>query len=177
VKLKAAAIVVVFLGMLGEASFAHHVVARDGNDTGGSLDVGNAKVRGRQPHKMFVSTRKGWTARKIFDRGYFLVYLDTFGNERFDYYILIRAERKRLKGSLWRDLRVKSDKFVSRTKVRKPRRRTVRTGLPFNEMKTRARRWSYRWLVRTLYTGPGACRNVCIDRVPNNRAVVEPFAP
>ncbi len=156
---------------------ANHVVVRDRDDTPGRLDVRRAEPTGVSPHKMTIKTHNAWGVNDIFDRGYLLVYLDTFGGNRFDYFILLRPERGNMRGNVWRDVKNGNDRQIARTKVGRANRRTIRTTVPLRKMRIPATQVDYRWHVRTIYAKRGCYRAVCIDRAPNSESVVEPLVP
>ncbi len=62
-----------------------------------------------------IITFHDWSVERIFDRGYFLIRLDTFGGERYDYYALARSTGFRMKATLVRDRRSKPDFKVARS--------------------------------------------------------------
>ena len=70
---------------------ARHLDVQDPNDTRGLLDVRRVQVVGTDRPRFTVLTFGRWTTADIYDRGFLLVYLDTFGDERFDYYALLRS--------------------------------------------------------------------------------------
>jgi hypothetical protein len=176
---KVLAVVVAALATLTLAlpASAVHTEVRDGDDTPGKLDLRRVEMRQGPPRKWVLKTHGGFHAGEIFDKGYLLVYFDTFGTKRFDYYVLLRPTRSRIKGSLWKDAKSpNNDVFLSNTRVRKPNKRTVSTTVPFRKMRTPDGRLTYRWHARTIYTGP-KCRRVCIDRAPDNSSIHEPYVP
>lgn len=157
---------------------ATHTRVRDGNDTQGALDVRMARMKRDHPPRFLVRTFSGWSARGIWDRGYILIYFDTFGylkgrKARFDYYGLIRSNGRSLAGELYRDRRQTRDRRIGRFKARKLDRRTVKATIAVRDkMRIGDNRDRFRWYVKTLYTSR-SCKRVCIDRAPDARSVTE----
>ena len=152
---------------------ATHQDLGDRNDTRGTLDLRAVSSSGgiEYPRWTFRTFEK-WRAAEIFDRGFFVLQFDTFGDTHFDYYALLRSEGGRLKGSLHRDFVRRRDERVSGLNLSRPGRSSVRVRVPLKKMKF-GERFDYRWVSQSLWTGP-KCRNVCIDRAPDRGAVVEP---
>lgn len=155
-------------------AWANHVDVRDRNDTSGVLDVSRVEVKGSDRPAWHIVTFNEWTVRRIFDTGFVLIRLDTFGSERYDYYGLVRSDGDRLKGTLVRDRARKRDFNVSRIRVRRPTRSSVQVRIPLARMRIGADRLSYTWQVQTLFSSDN-CRRVCIDDVPDRRGVTEPL--
>lgn len=173
----AASLTAATLLALAPSAGANHTVVKDNDDTPGRLDVRRVEVVGSQPRKWVIKTHNAWRVRGIFDKGYLLVYLDTFGGNRFDYYVLLRPERKKMKGGVWRDVKNGNDFPVAPTKVNRPNQRTVRTTVPFRKLRVPDTQLDYRWHVRTIYAKRGCYRAVCMDRAPQFKSILEPLIP
>ena len=178
----ALAVAVLVMSVAPIHASAHHHDPRDANDTRGLLDIRHVDTFGR-PRPGFrpvfhVRTFSRWARKDIEDRGFFIVALDTSGNKRPDYYALVRSAFRRrgaprLRASLWRDRRAsKSDRRVATLHAKRANRRALSVRIPFSEMRRHKRR-HYRWFVKTLFTSR-KCKKVCMDRVPNHGAFVEP---
>jgi hypothetical protein len=156
---------------------AHHDDPRDPNDTRGPLDVKRIDVDRRRTPRFEVITWRGWTARQIWDHGFGLVRLDTFGSSRFDYYALVRSTGSRLRGDLFRDRARGSDRRLFALRTSKASRRSFRVRIPLERLRMPRSRAVYRWEVQTLFVG-SRCRRTCFDFVPNQGSVRErnPFA-
>jgi hypothetical protein len=166
----AATTALVFMVLAG----ASHRDLRDGNDTRGSLDVRKVKSFGaiKKPGWRIITDER-WIVRRMQDRGFALVNLDTFGDARFDYYALIASNGSRMKGTLWRDRISKRDRRVSTLAVWRADRRSVSVRIPLRKVKRGDKRLEYRWYIQTLYTSSN-CKQVCIDRAPNRGAISDP---
>ncbi len=152
---------------------ATHLDVVDLDDTSGPLDVSRVITRGETWRPIWrISTYNRWTARRIWDTGYLLVWLDTFGTDRYDYYVLVRSTGSRLQALLFRDRINRPDRLVSTLTRWRPDDRTVSVLVPLSKVSLPETRTYYRWAVQTLYTGD-ICRRVCMDFAPDMGAVRE----
>jgi hypothetical protein len=166
--------IVATVGALAAVAVAQHGDLNDPNDVHGLFDVRRVEVGGVKRPRWKVITFASWGNEAVFDSGYALVRLDTFGSSRFDYYALVRSNGFRLLGSLWRDRVDKRDYKISSVAAWRPSRTGLSVRVPLAKMKVGARRAVYGWFVETLFTS-GDCRRVCIDRVPDRGRVDEPL--
>ncbi len=153
-------------------AWANHADVRDRNDTSGLLDVSRVEVTGSERPVWHILTFNDWTVERIFDTGFFLIRLDTFGTERYDYYGLVRSDGYRLKGTLVRDRSRRPDFNVSRIDVWRPTRSSVKARIPLAKMRIGTSRLTYTWQVQTLFSSDN-CRRVCIDHAPDRGGVAE----
>lgn len=153
---------------------ANHQNSKDGNDVKGMLDIRKVQTFGRNKNPGWrIITRSRMTAKAMRDTGFFLVYLDTFGDTRFDYYALVSSKGSKMQGTLWRDPANKRDRRVGKLSVWRSDKRSVSLRVPLGKVNTGGKkRIVYRWFVKTLFTGDN-CRRVCIDRAPNNSSLIE----
>ena len=171
-----ASVAVVALGGFGlvpSLAEANHAPASDGNDVRGLLDIKKVAIQGSERKRAKVITHKRWTADRMQDRGYVLVYLDTFADERPDYYVLIRSTGSEMKAKLYRDRKTKDDYIVGSTKAWKAEKSSVSVRLPLRKTQWGKTRTFYRWNVLSLFSGR-RCKRVCFDRAPQGTAVEEP---
>lgn len=154
---------------------AGHVDPRDGNDTSGRLDVRRVRSgTGWRPYWK-IGTFRRWKVKEIRDKGFFLVYLDTFGDADFDYYAMVRSDGSHLRASLWRDRNPsRNDRFIRGLTAWRKTRRSVSVRVPLRSVRFPQTQTTYRWYVQTLYQNSKKCRNFCFDRVPNFNPVTEP---
>jgi hypothetical protein len=157
--------------------WAHHFDPRDPNDTRGPLDVKRVDVFRRRTPRFEIITWRGWTAMRIWDHGFGLVRLDTFGTSRFDYYALVRSTGNRLRGDLFKDRARRPDRRLFALRTSKASRRSFRVRIPLQRLRMPRSRAVYRWEVQTLFVGT-RCRRTCFDFVPDQGSVRErnPFA-
>lgn len=153
---------------------AAHVRVRDPNDSEGPLDVRTVVVgKDLKRPRWTVRTWDRWSAKRIFDRGYLLVFFDTFGGRRYDYYTLARSDGYRMRASLWRDRKDKPDRLLVGLQEGRADRRSLAVRVPLGRMRFGSARVEYYWYALTLITNRD-CRRVCFDRAPNNDPVAEP---
>lgn len=155
---------------------ADHLPITDPNDVPGPLDIRSATVRGGDRLLFVVRTYSGWTAKQIWDRGFVLVYLDTFGDARADYYALVRSTGRRLEGRLFKDRRSRPDLSIARLAVFKGGEAAVSIEVPLRKVRIAEGRLAYSWYVESLMTN-ARCRRVCLDRAPDQGVIVEPLNP
>jgi hypothetical protein len=157
---------------------AHHVDPRDPNDTRGLLDIKRVDVAFTRQPRFQVITWRRWTAKQIWDKGFGLVWLDTFGKGRYDYYALVRSNGSGLVGEMFRDRQGRRDRRLFFVRAWKASRNSFSVRLRLSRLRMPASRRVYRWKVQTLFVG-SRCRRTCFDFVPNQRAIREPnpFAP
>jgi hypothetical protein len=155
---------------------ARHVAVRDPNDNGGRLDIRIVRVSGRASAPRWkTSTFKGWTVKQIWDSGWFVVNLDTYGDGRIDYQALIGSNGRRLTGRLIRDRRGRRDRVVRRIPASHPNRRSAAFSVGLNNLRRRES-GVYTWFAQTLFNSR-RCRSLCIDRAPQGGRVTEPRPP
>ena len=154
---------------------ANHLDPDDPNDTRGPLDVERVKSWGRARRPGWrVITFARWTAKRVWDRGFVIVFLDTRKGDRFDYYALVRSTGSKMRARLFKDRRRRRDKDLGYLAVWRPNRRSVSVRVPFRRLRVGDGRAFYRWQVQTLFTGP-RCGRVCFDLVPDRGPVLEPL--
>ena len=130
---------------------------------------------GQEKPRWKVITFTRWTTAQIFDTGYGMIYLDTFGGQRADYYILVGSFGGRLYADLYRDRAEKRDIYVSAvSRVGRGDKSSFYVRLALRRMRIGERRTFFRWRAETLFTGDG-CRRVCFDPVPDTGLVTEPL--
>ena len=175
-KIKAAVIGVLLVGILLAPARGEHMVVDDPNDTKGRADISRVRVEAGSPRRWHIRTYERWTIGKFFERGYFFVFFDMFGDKRFDHYIFVRAKRNDLAAGLWRDREDKDDRLIAGVKVRKLSGKEIAVSVPFRKMTIGENRVDYRWYARSLYSNVH-CKSVCMDRAPNNTSVTELLVP
>lgn len=141
---------------------------QDENDTHGFLDVKHIDSFLETDEPVWrVITISRWSVFRMWDRGFVLVYLDTFGGPLHDYYALIRSVGTRLRATLYRN-----GHRLGSLPVWRRNSRSVSIRVPFEKLLVAADRGFYRWRVVTL---TDRCRNTCFDRIPDDGAMVEPL--
>jgi hypothetical protein len=160
-------------GLVPSIAKANHAPVSDGNDVRGLLDIKKVAVQGGQRKRAKVTTHKRWTADRMRDRGYVLVYFDTFADQRPDYYVLVLSTGSEMKAKLYRDRKSLNDYIVGSTKAWKAEKSSVSVRLPLGKTQWGKSRTFYRWNVLSLFSGR-RCKRVCFDRAPQATAVEEP---
>jgi hypothetical protein len=153
---------------------AGHLIVRDPQEERGRLDIRRVEMVGETNARWNIVTYPGWSIRDIWDRGYFLVFLDTFGSDRHDYYAIVRAKRAKLKAVLMRDRAEKRDYRVAELGISKIDRRSIRVFVPHRHMRFSSAQLTYNWYVQTIFSAKGKCRRVCFDLAPDAGGVEEP---
>jgi hypothetical protein len=152
---------------------ASHVDLRDSDDSRGLLDIKRVQVLGSQRPLWKVFTFGRWTNRQMYESGFIIVFLDTFGDSTFDYYALVRPRNGQMYAELYRDRHPKRDFKVASLSEWRPSQRSVAVRIPLSRMRLGKARITYRWYAETLYTGR-RCGRVCFDLAPNRGVVTEP---
>jgi hypothetical protein len=147
---------------------------KDRNDVEGKLDIRAVNTFGKTERpgwRIIVSSRN--TMTQLRDRWFFLVYLDTFGDTRSDYYLLVSSNGSKMLGKLWRDRASRPDRKLGKVPVWRSDKSSVTVRVPLGDMNMGGKEGlTYRWWVKTLFTSKN-CRRVYIDRAPNQTAVTE----
>jgi hypothetical protein len=119
-----------------------------------------------------VTSWRGWKTADLWDTGHVLVYVDSFGGSRPDYYVLVSSNGGKMTAVLYRDRERRNDRRMRSVRVRHPNAKSVNATIPMGKL-TRRSSGIYEWFVLTLFSSKD-CRQVCLDRAPNSGTVVEP---
>jgi hypothetical protein len=167
----AAAIATALLAAL--AAGAHDTDLTDPNDTRGKLDVHEVRLaHDTRTPKWTVVTFADWGVFEMWDRGYVEVLLDTRRGENPEYYLLVRASRSELLGTLWRLHAFGPDTYLGTLQVTRRSRHSVSVQVGLWRLEFGDRRDFYRWQVHTIFTSD-VCRRTCHDYAPNATAVLQ----
>jgi hypothetical protein len=148
---------------------------QDANDTRGLLDVRRVWFEPEaDPPRWTIVTFSPWTPELTRDRGFVFVFVDTMGDQRFDYYAVIVSNGRHLSGSLWRDPRRGLDVRLLGLDVRRDSDMDVAVRIPLDKLEIGGVRTVYRWSVVTTFTGR-VCRATCIDRIPDDGTFEQPL--
>jgi hypothetical protein len=148
---------------------------QDPNDTRGLLDVRRVWFEPEaDPTRWTIVTFSPWTPELTRDRGFVFVFLDTMGDQRFDYYAVIVSNGRHLSGSLWRDPKRGPDVRLLGLDVRRDSDTNVAVRIPLDTLEIGGVRTVYRWSVVTTFTGR-VCRATCIDRIPDDGTFEQPI--
>jgi hypothetical protein len=135
----------------------------DPNDTRGILDVREVTASlGQAPPVWRIGTFGRASKRRLWDEGYFVVSLDSRGDEGFDFHVLVRSTGRRMRGVLLRE----GGRYpIGRAEAARPGGRAVITRIAPERLEIPSERAYYRWSVLSIFTGP-RCRP-CVDVVPS----------
>jgi hypothetical protein len=150
---------------------AAHQDLSDGDDVKGRLDIRRVGMWGPHSNSGFrITTFRSWSTRFVWDSGFFVVNVDSFGTPRFDYYVLVRSTGRRMEGLLFRDRETRRDRMIRKIRVGRPDSKSVSFRFPWNDIRFPEKRRYFRWRAQSLFTND-YCPNVCIDNAPNRGAV------
>ena len=161
-------------GVVAAIALAGPNTVQDPNDTRGILDVKTVRFRhpSGEPPAWKIVTFDGWSPRKIWDRGYLYVLLDTGGGETAEYAAQVRSDGRRVSGVLYRlgkgDAR---DVVVSSLSAGKSGAASASIRIPLKRLRFGEHRTYYRWWSVTTLSGE-ICPSVCIDRAPDSGSVL-----
>ena len=157
-------------------SVASHANVRDGNDTRGPLDIESVRMSDGIRPAWTITTWGSWRAGDIWDSGFLVLKMDTFGDSHFDYYALIRSTGSRLVGTLHRDYKRKQDVRRSALRVNRPDRSSARVRVPLDKMNFE-QEGVFRWMTTASWSSSRCSGATCLDRAPDSGAINEPRRP
>lgn len=165
----AAALVTIVL--MTVAAGAHDTDFQDPGDVRGKLDVKQVRLA-HGPPTWTIVTFGEWTTRRMWDRGYMMILLDTQSGVSPEFYLLVRSTGTALQGSLWRARSYGPDSYLGSVPTRRPSLRSASVQVSLKRLTFGANRSFYRWWVLTVYTNH-ACPRTCHDRAPNGGTVLQ----
>lgn len=138
----------------------------DGRDARGPLELKRVLgPRGATRLTWTFKTRPRWTTRRMWDKGYLLVWIDARGGPEADHVAVIRSTGRRLLGRLFRVNAAGRERRVGNVKAWKRGRRGAAVRVAFHKVGAGPFRFSYRWRAQTMFTGL-RCPRVCLDAAP-----------
>lgn len=148
----------------------------DPRDVRGKLDLKEVRRSGNERLTWRMITYERWRVPDIWSVGSLVVDLDTRGDERPDYYVVIEPTHTNMKARLFRDRRQKDDYEIGKLKAWRKDQKSASFQLPFRRVTVGGARTTYSWRAQTLFNGNGRCSQVCFDLAPQSEAwVVEPL--
>jgi hypothetical protein len=144
----------------------------DPNDTKGVLDVRQVRMSSSSSPVWRTISFSNFRAFDMWDAGFVMVHIDSFGDGRFDHYALLYSDGNGFHGDLYRDRKKKSDYRISSLKVWRKDRSSISVRIPLDKLHLGADRIDYRWIIKTLFSSEN-CRRVCIDRIPDTGVVTQ----
>jgi hypothetical protein len=118
-----------------------------------------------------IRTLSAWTPRTVWDHGFFVVLLDTFGDPKPDYEVLIRSDGLRLEAQVRRVSR--GGVPMARAGVSRTNGHEVSVSIPIARLRFDPARAYYGWQVESIWNDT-PCPNVCFDMVDDRGAAAEP---
>jgi hypothetical protein len=159
---------------LAAPAIAHHTDQADPNDTRGTMDVEAVRFNHQgKPTWRFV-TFGDWTVRRIWDRGYLIVQLDTRGDQRVDFVAVVRSIGRGLQATLFRLRRDGQEVQIDRLRTEKAGSDGAWVSVSLRKLTIGSSRTSYFWSALSSFTGP-TCRQTCFDAVPNRGMIEQPL--
>ena len=160
------ALVVVTLIAFALPARAHHTDQVDPDDTDGKLDLEEVGFDHEEAPSWQMVTFPTWTLRSIWDRGNFIVQLDTKGDATADYVAVVRSDGRRLVAALFRLRRDGREIEVTSLRTDKDGSKAASVTVPLRDVSIGPNRTSYFWSVLSSFTG-GNCSRTCLDAVPD----------
>jgi hypothetical protein len=151
---------------------ANHTSPQDGNDTEGRLDLRTVHLGHQRPLLWTFFTIARWRPRQIDDRGFFVIELDTRGDQSIDYVVVLRSRRQEMLGTLHRVLANGTQAEIAKLQSDKFGGRSAWVALGLRRVLIGPGRTSFFWAASSLYTGT-QCPTTCIDRAPDQGFVEE----
>lgn len=148
----------------------------DPKDVRGKLDLQEVRRSGDERLTWRLITYERWRVKEIWSTGFLTIDLDTRGDERPDYYVLIEPTHENMRARLFRDRRQKDDYQIGKLKAWRKDQKSASFQLPLGKLTVSDDRTTYSWRAQTLFNGNSHCRDVCFDLAPQSEAwVVEPL--
>jgi hypothetical protein len=162
------------LAFSGVAS-ADPSVLTDPNDSSG-LDVSRVTLAADVPPPVWtIRTFRSWTIPKLWDRGYFMVELDTIAGASAEYRAVARSNGKQMVGALYHIRNDGKNVQIGKLRTHKVDARSVSIQVPLSKLAIGPDRTSYKWDVLTSYTSAKCAHGVCFDRAPDSGSVEQPL--
>lgn len=145
----------------------------DSNDVLGRMDVAEARYvrEPGQPPEWHITTFRSWRPIDIWDSGFVWVELDTRYGDAADFTVLLRADRSRMVGTLFRITSAAGSPGVRVADVRVWRRSAggVSVTIAFRHLVFGEARTTFRWWVVSSFVGD-VCPATCFDQAPDDPA-------
>ena len=142
---------------------AHSDRYRDGNDTPGALDLGQATVAHSGGVVHTFTTREKWPAKLLKEDGFFLVGIDLNGDRDFELNAYVFYFRGGIKGFL-----VRGRNLLARLRASKTSPKSAKVEIPERYLDP-----GYWWAAFSIYDpDEGKCKKGCIDSIPNRYPLI-----
>jgi hypothetical protein len=153
---------------------ATHTNQTDPNDTAGRLDVRTVLLAHDETPRWRIDTFAAWTIRRLWDRGFLTVELDTLGDAGVDHLVVIRSDGRELTATLVRVRADGSHRVIAILDADKDGPGGAAVSVALRRLAFGSDRTSYRWSVTTSFVG-GACPQTCLDHVPDEDMIEQPL--
>jgi hypothetical protein len=161
--------------LIAGVAHADPSVLTDPNDASG-LDISRVTVAADVPPPVWtIRTFRSWTIPKLWDRGYFILELDTIGGPTAEYRAVARSNGKQMVGALYHIRDDGKNVQIGKLRTHKVDARSVSIRVPLSKLAFGPDRTSYKWDVVTSYTSAQCSHGVCFDRAPDNGSVEQPL--
>jgi hypothetical protein len=166
---------VVLAAAAGPASAKASAIT-DPNDAIG-LDISRVTLSDPDtpPPVWTIQTYRRWTISGIWDKGYFMVELDTIGGAGPEYRALVRSDGRRMLGRLFRIRRHAADRALGKLRAHKVNARSVAVRVPLSKLTFGSDRTSYKWDVLTSFASKKCPDATCFDRAPDEGSIDQPL--
>jgi len=170
-----AVVCVIAVLLASEAASAAPSVLTDPNDASG-LDISRVTLAADTPPPTWtIRTFRSWTIPKLWDRGYFLVELDTIGGPSVEYRAVARSNGRQMVGALYHVRRDGKSVQIAKLETHKVDPRSLSIRVPLSKLTFGPDRTSYKWDVVTSYSSGQCAHGVCFDRAPDSGSVEQPL--
>jgi len=169
------AMVAVTVVALAVPALAHHTDQVDPDDTHGKLDLEQVAFDHEGAPTWRLATFSSWTVRSLWDRGTFIVQLDTKGDAAADFIAVVRSDGRRLVAALYRLRR--DGREIEPTALRTDKNGSTALSLtiPLPDVSIGPNRTSYFWSVLSSFTGGLLCTRTCLDAIPDEWMIEQPL--
>lgn len=166
--LGALAVAIAAVAILAGAGGARHTDTTDPNDVDGRFDLREVQLD-HHPGQLAWRFRTfgPWSLDDAWDRGFFVIELDTRGDKSIDERILVRSDGRQLIGSL---VTIRSDgteRVRASLDAAKEGSRSAVVSISLRRLTIGRSRETFTWYAYSISTSTG-CRQVCVDRLPDD---------
>jgi hypothetical protein len=164
---------ILLVASLGAPARAIRTSLSDANDVHGLLDLRSVVFRYEPgPYVWALATFGSWSVPNVWDRGSFVVELDTFGSRAIDYVVAVRSDGRSMIGDLFRRRFDGQEQHLLQLSAWRSGSRGAGVDVPRDAVRIGANRTSFFWSATSLFTGR-RCAASCVDRAPNGGAMIE----
>jgi hypothetical protein len=166
------------LAMAAGSASAQTSVITDPNDATG-LDISRVTIANADtpPPIWTIRTFRRWTIHGIWDKGYFMVELDTIGGVSPEYRAVVRSDGRRMRGELFRVRSHATDVAIGALRTHKVDARSVAVSVQLSKLAFGPDRTAYKWDVLTSFASKKCPGATCFDRAPDDGSIAQPLPP